>query len=141
MSEGKKKKKKHFNGKLVPEEKLDCPECTAPMQRRPSKFGLFYGCTRFPECRGTHGCHPDGKPLGTPANKETKLARIAAHDALGRYAKSKKWNRNKEYAFLRQVMNLPGKECHIGLFSKETCEILIERIREIELDELSKQNF
>ncbi len=30
----------------------DCPECGARMVLRKGKFGKFYGCSRFPECRG-----------------------------------------------------------------------------------------
>lgn len=55
---------------------VSCGECQAPMLLRESRFGKFYGCTRFPECRGTHGAHPDGRPLGVPANAETKEARV-----------------------------------------------------------------
>jgi len=28
-----------------------CPECNAPLVMRKSKYGLFLGCSRFPECR------------------------------------------------------------------------------------------
>lgn len=30
-----------------------CPDCGAPMQLRQSRTGRFYGCTKYPECRGT----------------------------------------------------------------------------------------
>ena len=40
---------------------------------------LAYGCSRFAECRSTHGAHPDGKPLGDPADSEAKIMRMAAH--------------------------------------------------------------
>ena len=63
-------------------EALACPECAAPMELRPSRFGQFYGCTRWPACDGTHGAHPNGSPLGTPANRATKDARIEALDAV-----------------------------------------------------------
>ena len=33
-------------------EKL-CPECNGPMSIRRGPFGHFYGCRRFPDCRGT----------------------------------------------------------------------------------------
>lgn len=37
---------------IVGEEKT-CPECGAPMVIRRSRFGkLFYGCSRYPKCRG-----------------------------------------------------------------------------------------
>ncbi len=52
------------------------------MRLRPSRYGSFWGCTRFPRCKGTHGAHPDGRPLGTPAKKEVREARIKAHAAF-----------------------------------------------------------
>lgn len=35
------------------EPEILCPECGKEMIRRKGKFGEFYGCTGFPECRGT----------------------------------------------------------------------------------------
>jgi len=32
---------------------LKCPLCGAPMELREGKFGRFYGCTRYPKCKGT----------------------------------------------------------------------------------------
>ncbi len=37
----------------VVEEHIRCPECGAPMVRRQSKYGTFYGCSRYPDCTGT----------------------------------------------------------------------------------------
>ncbi len=31
----------------------NCPMCGSPMRRRSGKFGEFWSCTRFPECKGT----------------------------------------------------------------------------------------
>lgn len=30
-----------------------CPICKSPMVKRQGKFGEFYGCSRYPECKGT----------------------------------------------------------------------------------------
>lgn len=30
-----------------------CPKCGSPMLLRTSKFGQFYGCSRYPSCKGT----------------------------------------------------------------------------------------
>lgn len=43
---------------------LPCSECSGSMTLRNSRYGFFYGCSRFPDCRATHGAHPDGQPLG-----------------------------------------------------------------------------
>ena len=31
----------------------ECPKCGSPMRERSGKFGRFFGCTKYPECRGT----------------------------------------------------------------------------------------
>lgn len=31
----------------------ECPECGAPMAERNGKYGNFWGCTKYPECKGT----------------------------------------------------------------------------------------
>ena len=41
-----------------------CPVCQAPMQRRSGARGAFWGCPRFPECRGTRPAKPDAAPAG-----------------------------------------------------------------------------
>lgn len=30
-----------------------CPRCSSAMVKRSGKFGEFYGCTRYPDCKGT----------------------------------------------------------------------------------------
>ncbi|MBK8208398.1 MAG: type I DNA topoisomerase [Planctomycetes bacterium] len=40
-----------------------CPICNTEMIERWSRFGKFYGCTRFPDCKGTIPLNRDGKIL------------------------------------------------------------------------------
>lgn len=69
---------------------LACPECGSPMELafsdrfryRNGSRRLFYRCYRFPECSGTHGAHPNGAPLGKPADKATRSLRVAVHEEL-----------------------------------------------------------
>jgi ssDNA-binding Zn-finger/Zn-ribbon topoisomerase 1 len=101
------------------------------MVLKESRFGLFYGCVRYPACDGTHGAHPNGDPLGTPANKETKLARMAAHDAFdklwkGATKKGRKSARKNAYDWLREQLKLTKEECHIGKFNIAMCKKVIE---------------
>lgn len=30
-----------------------CPECNGQMISRKGKFGIFWGCKRYPDCKGT----------------------------------------------------------------------------------------
>ena len=100
--------------------KIYCAECNAEMVLRDSKYGLFYGCSRYPECKGTHGAHSNsGKPLGIPANKETKQCRIKAHDAFDAYWKKWGMKRQEAYKFLQTTMGMNSKEAHISRFNKD----------------------
>jgi ssDNA-binding Zn-finger/Zn-ribbon topoisomerase 1 len=105
---------------------LSCGECGAPMVLRNSRFGLFYGCSIYPKCKGTHGAHPDGRPLGKPANKATKGARMKAHAAFDQLWKGKgKRSRRSAYKWLREQPTLPD---HIGEMTAKQCATLIELV-------------
>ena len=91
-----------------------CAECGAEMRLKPSRFGPFYGCVRWPGCEGTAGAHPDGRPLGRPADAGTKLARQCAHAAFDALWKGQIAfeSRGKAYKWLAEQMGV--KEIHIG---------------------------
>ena len=108
-----------------------CPECGSDMVLKGGKYGRFYGCVRYPACDAAHGAHADGTPLGVPADKETKLARIAAHSAFDKRWKAStkagiKAARKRAYDWLREQLGLSKSECHIGRFDKEMCKRVIE---------------
>jgi DNA topoisomerase-1 len=44
------------------EEIPPCEECGRPMQLRRSRFGTFYGCTGYPECKGIRKIGPKAEP-------------------------------------------------------------------------------
>jgi DNA topoisomerase-1 len=48
---------------------MPCPVCGSQMIERWSRFGKFYGCTKFPECKGT-----------VPLNREGKILRVKKED-------------------------------------------------------------
>lgn len=106
-----------------------CPECGSPMVLRSTvKFKhkdgqarKFWGCSQWPECSGVHGAHPDGTPLGIPADKETKELRIKAHAALDGLRQAIRLSRADAYKLLQQIMGMSEDEAHIGRFSKEQC--------------------
>jgi ssDNA-binding Zn-finger/Zn-ribbon topoisomerase 1 len=109
---------------------LTCGDCGAPMVlRHNSVTGLrFYGCSRFPECYGKHGCHADGSPLGVPANKQTRLARMAAHAAFDAAWQARGLTRKEGYRWLQEITGLPRHKAHISKFDEAQCLDLIERI-------------
>lgn len=107
-----------------------CAECGAPMILRDSKYGLFYGCTAYPDCRGTHGAHPDGLPLGRPGNAETKRLRHQAHLLFDPFWTGPKavMSRGAAYRWLQNLFGLTEAEAHIGNFTADQCRTLIERL-------------
>jgi ssDNA-binding Zn-finger/Zn-ribbon topoisomerase 1 len=110
---------------------LKCGECGAEMRIHTSKkfANPFYGCSRFPDCKGSHGAHRDGRPLGIPANKVTKMARIRAHRVFDLIWKERKMSRGEAYAWMRRKMKLSEDDAHIGKFTLEQCEQLITDVR------------
>ena len=109
---------------------LICPNCKAKMVlRQTAKYTYkdgspqkFWGCSMFPECKTTHGAHPDGKPLGRPGTAEEKKARIAAHDAFDPLWQSGAMSRRKAYKWLSKQL---GAETHIGAADVALCDRII----------------
>lgn len=89
MSKEPTQKQKDFSNGTAYED-LACPECGSPMEivfsnrfrYRNGTPRIFYRCYKHPECKGSHGAHPNGAPLGKPANKETRDLRRKLHEQL-----------------------------------------------------------
>lgn len=97
--------------------------------------GKAYICDRFPACRGSVGVHPNGKPLGTIPDPQTKQLRIKLHaivDPLWRdqTERPKKKARGSVYGWLQRISGLSAAECHIGMFDAEMCLKMMKLIRE-----------
>ena len=109
---------------------VKCPECGAPMRlRMTQKFRYgdgrprrFWSCTRYPACKGIHGAHPNGEPLGIPADAETKRWRVKAHAVFDQIDMPRK----ERYLHLQRLMGLSKDEAHIGRFDIEQCKRLIQ---------------
>lgn len=52
------------------------------MKLRSGRYGPFFGCTRFPECKGLQPATADGRPIGTPATRATRALRAQVITAL-----------------------------------------------------------
>src|SRR3970040_2712474 len=106
--------------------------CGSDMALRKSKYGPVYGCARYPECDGAIGMHPDGTPLGVPADKETRTKRIEAHEVFDELWKSlgAPYTRTQAYFEMRCMMGLSDDEAHIANFTKEQCERMIEKVHQ-----------
>jgi len=101
------------------------------MVLRDSRYGWFYGCIRFPQCKATHGAHPSGEPLGEPATAETKQWRIKAHEAFDQLWKGADatMSRSEAYKWMIETLALTQDEAHIAMFGINRCKQLIEAIR------------
>lgn len=106
-----------------------CPECrVGVLVLRESKYGKFYGCSNFPECKATHGAHnKDGKPYGIPGDVPTKKARMAAHEVFDELWKPKHsyMTRKQAYGWLAKY----GEKPHIGEMNIDECMHLIKLVR------------
>jgi ssDNA-binding Zn-finger/Zn-ribbon topoisomerase 1 len=115
---------------------LECAECGSVMRLRITdrfKYGngkprMFYSCIRWPTCNGTHGCHPDGSPLGIPGDAITKKYRREAHERFDQLWKNGHLSRPRSYQFLQYLMGMTKDEAHIARFDKLQCERLIQLI-------------
>jgi ssDNA-binding Zn-finger/Zn-ribbon topoisomerase 1 len=114
-----------------PKERCDlkCGDCGALMVLRNSEFGPFYGCTQYPQCKGTHGAHVNGAPKGRPANKETRLARIQAHKTFDPiWQENLVRSRKSAYSWMQKAMGLTRSQAHISQFDIAQCEKLIRLV-------------
>jgi len=114
-----------------------CPYCNNPSKKvtgkaiyphRPDLFKLvIYQCE---PCDAYVGCHGSSdKPLGLPANKETRKARSRAHRSFDQLWRNHIiTSRTLAYKWLRTEMPLTSKECHIGNFTITQCEEVISHV-------------
>lgn len=85
--------------------------------------GKAWICDRFPECRGSVGTHPDGRPLGTIPDVETKKLRMEVHAVIDPLWKLGKMKRGHVYARLSKAI---GRTYHTGETTAEDCRKILE---------------
>jgi hypothetical protein len=107
---------------------LQCADCGSQMILAETCFGVRYKCTQE-GCGGTHGAHPNGSPVGVPADKFTRKARMRAHEAFDRVWESKTMSRSDAYTWLDLVMGQEPGKTHISMMSKDQCALVVEKVR------------
>lgn len=125
---------------------IECPQCpncgrgTRFMEDSTQIYGGHrnYGPRYWCQPCDTHcGTHPDGRPLGTPANAALRRARSILHetqfDPLWQNAerlygsapvhpsKVRGVARTRAYRWLAHHMGLPEEKCHIAMLDLEQC--------------------
>ncbi len=114
---------------------MHCPFCNTPAKLVDSgviyrrSYGLAWVCGRYPECDTYVGCHKGtDKPLGRMANKELRLAKMAAHTAFDKLWRTPSVSRTPRqmrciaYRWLAEQLGMHPKKCHIGWFDADTCQ-------------------
>jgi hypothetical protein len=117
-------------------EELRCPECGAAMVLKASNLHrylngqarLYYRCWHWPVCRGSHSAHPDGSPVGQPADRRTQLYRTLAHQVLDGWCQLRGLGKTLGYRRVQQLMGLPAAQAHIGRLDEKQCRRLIARL-------------
>jgi zinc-finger-containing domain len=112
---------------------LDCPDCGAMMTLVPHDQKVIYRCVRYKTagCRGSHGAHPDGKPLGIPAPWPVREFRRRTHnvfDLLWRPPVGR-LSRSAAYQWLQETMNMTPDQAHISRFDVAQCERVLACLR------------
>lgn len=109
-----------------------CGDCGAPMHQRRSRYGYFFGCSRYPECKGNLGCSPDGTPLGTPGDARTREARRRAHHLFDKLWKSGlvTGGRRGAYVWLKRTLGMSKKQAHIAKMNIQQCEAVVAAAKE-----------
>lgn len=106
-----------------------CGECGAPMVLKTAAlYGPFYGCSRWPDCVGAHGAHPDGSPLGIPADGRTRYLRQLAHAAFDAAWHKRGLKRHEAYRWLQALTGKNSDEAHIARFNADECRTLMNTL-------------
>lgn len=83
-------------------------------------------------CGAYCGTHPGGTaPLGSPAGRETRAARMRAHSAFDPLWADGEMTRRDAYAWLSEALQIDPKDCHIGMMDKATAERVPVLVAEI----------
>jgi ssDNA-binding Zn-finger/Zn-ribbon topoisomerase 1 len=112
-----------------PQTDIKCAECSGPMRllrainiETEEVQWMFWGCKRYPDCYCTHSAHPDGRPMGTPANQATRDARHAVHGIFDKLWKRGGYmTRAGAYRWLTEKFGAT-EQVHIGNMTLEECD-------------------
>jgi hypothetical protein len=123
----------------VEEQTLVCPDCGGVMRRRTSRFRYrdgrpkeFFGCVNWPVCSGIHSCHPDGSPMGTPADAATRLARQKLHATIDPLWQQRLVGRQEVYGLMAKWLG-SNRALHIGEMDLAQINQVLRRFQKLRL--------
>lgn len=99
-----------------------CPECSSIMKIRNGPHGKFFGCIRFPACRGTR--HIDTLQANTPdptAGDELKKLRMTGHRKFKEFCEKMNRTKRSAYRTMAKHMKIPMEKAHFGMFNENKC--------------------
>lgn len=85
----------------------------------------YYLCERYPECRGRHGAHPDGKPLGVPAKENVRRLRNYVHVLADQIWP---WDDKEKRREMYRWLETNTKSGHIGKMLEPELEELEQKL-------------
>ena len=84
-------------------------------------------CENYPKCDAYVGCHPNTEiPLGRLANSKLRTLKVEAHRQFDPIWKCGLMTRKEAYQWLAEMLNISEQECHIGKFSPDMCNKVID---------------
>ena len=112
-----------------------CPYCQCQARLTDSKeiygksYGNIYVCDL---CNAYVGCHKGtDRPLGRLANKKLRKLRSRCHELFDPMWKDCSMSRTEAYEWLRNILGLSKKVCHIAKFDETICERMIRLLEEV----------
>jgi hypothetical protein len=129
---------------------LTCQYCGRAAGYRPNSRHLYQGRDYGPvweclgQCEAYVGCHPDGEPLGTLANRQLRIDRRRVHDVFDplwrdihlaypgipvRVGHVRHIMRVRAYEWLAEQLGMQFEDCHIAKFNRDRCAIAITAIQ------------
>lgn len=101
-------------------------EDSARIYHGSTRFGMRWICENWDTCGGSVGAHPDGRPLGTVPDEETKILRRQLHSIVdviwyGHKGREKRYKRGSAYRWLANTTRWPIDRAHIGMMDAEQC--------------------
>lgn len=117
-----------------------CPYCGANAVLREDKYvhgdrakgEWLYVCANYPECDAYVSTHKGTKlPRGSLAKGDLRNKRIKTHQVFDLIWKKNLMSKKEAYRWMEYFMGIPPAEGHIGFFSEYRCDLLMEKAREL----------
>ncbi len=113
---------------MIVVQKVRCLDCNRIMILLQGAQGLYYGCSRFPECRGSVSANSEGIVSGRYIDNEIATLRDRAHKVFDKLwlGPERIMTRNESYLYLQQLTGIDAEACHISQFDVGQCSEVLE---------------